>query len=162
MLSIWKETTFSLISFLNMLKGFQDYLQIQDIYVGFPALPSWPPSPKGQVVHVPSICLHQGICHHGCLDWGLMHQLWMWHKGVHQSRASCALWVNLSGLKRSNGDLYVCLNQNWKWHEWSLARSRAMLEKLVRLSSLITPLHTGDKATLAAPVFIACTFSPNN
>ena len=71
-------------------------------------------------------------------------------KEHHQSRASCTSWVTVGGLKRLPGDQYVWFSQNWRWHDWSLARGRGMLAKMVRPSSLITPLHVGDKLILAA------------
>ena len=83
-------------------------------------------------------------------------------KKHHQSRTSCTSWVSLSSLKRSAGDLYVYICQKRRGDSWSFARDRAMLAKMVRPSSLITPLHIGHKATFAAWASIICTVPLGN
>ena len=112
-----------------------------------------------QVIHVPSIVLCWSICCHNCLDWGPrpIYQLQL----PHQSRASYDSWVNSSSLKRSVENLHVCFSQSWRC-EWSLARGRSILAKLVRSSSHITSLHISDKPALAAWSFIVCNLFLSN
>ena len=131
--------------------------------MSLPALPSWPLAIEGQVVCLSFINLCWDICHYNSLYWGgQCIGFGCGTKRDHQGRASSTSWVNSSGLKRLAGYLNACFSQNRRECEWSLTRGRAILSKLVRPSSIITPLYIGNKAILATWAFVVYTFSFGN